>query len=68
MKKSSKVAQIFFDSNLTWEGAGITRGSIGSVEIGVRVGGVQVGRIGFRLSQAKRGYGENYDLEHKEKL
>ena len=44
------------------EGAGISRGGVRSVEVGVAVGGVVVQRIGFRLSQAKRGYGENYDL------
>ena len=51
------------------EGAGVSRGGVGSVEVGVggvamgvSVGGVEVQGIGFRLSQAKRGYGENYDL------
>ena len=48
-----------------WEGAGISRGGIGPVEVGVAVGGVVVQRIGFRLSQAKRGYGENYDLNRE---
>jgi hypothetical protein len=45
-----------------WERAGISRGGVRPVEVGVAVGGVVVQRIGFRLSQAKRGYGENYDL------
>ena len=51
------------------EGAGVSRGGVGSVEVGVggvamgvSVGGVEVQGIGFRLSQAERGYGENYDL------
>ena len=35
--------------------------------MGVPIGGVQVQRIGFRLGQAKRGNGENYDL-FKQKL
>ena len=47
------------------EGAGISRGSVRPVEVGVAVGGVVVQRIGFRLSQAKRGYGENYDLNRE---
>ena len=47
------------------EGAGISRGGIRPVEVGVAVGGVVVQRIGFRLSQAERGYGENYDLNNK---
>ena len=50
---------------VAWEGAGISRGGIGPVEVGVAVGGVVVQRIGFRLSQAKRGYGENYDLNRE---
>ena len=33
--------------------------------MGVPIGGVVVQRIGFRLSQAKRGYGENYDLNRE---
>ena len=49
-----------------WEGAGISRGGIRPVEVGVAVGGVVVQRICFRLSQAKRGYGENYDLNKRE--
>ena len=51
------------------EGAGISRGGVGPVEVGgvgiamgVPIGGVEVQRIGFRLGQAKRGDGENYDL------
>ena len=51
-----------------WEGAGISRGGVRPVEVGVAVGGVVVQRIGFRLSQAKRGYGENYDLNRREML
>ena len=47
------------------EGAGISRGGVRPVEVGVAVGGVVVQRIGFRLSQAKRGYGENYDLNRE---
>ena len=34
-------------------------GVVRSVEVGVTVGGVVVQRICFRLSQDKRGYGEN---------
>ena len=41
-------------------------GIVGAVVVGgvpsVAVGGVVVQRVGFRLSQAERGYGENYDL------
>ena len=52
------------------EGSGVSRGEVGAIEVamtigttmGVPIGGVVVQRIGFRLSQAKRGYGENYDL------
>ena len=58
-----------------WEGAGISRGGVGPVVVGgvgiamgVPIGGVVVQRIGFRLSQAKRGYGENYDLNRREML
>ena len=54
------------------EGAGISRGGVGPVVVGgvgiamgVPVGGVVVQRIGFRLSQAERGYGENYDLNRE---
>merc|ERR1719420_1652113 len=32
-----------------------------SVEVWVTIGSIVVQRIGFRLSQAERGYGENYD-------
>ena len=32
------------------------------IAMGVPIGGVVVQRIGFRLGQAKRGNGENYDL------
>ena len=35
------------------------------IAMGVPIGGVVVQRIGFRLSQAKRGNGENYDLFEK---
>jgi hypothetical protein len=51
-----------------WERAGISRGGVRPVEVGVAVGGVVVQRIGFRLSQAKRGYGENYDLNRRAML
>ena len=53
------------------EGCGVARGKVGAVGVvamaigiamGVPVGGVVVQRIGFRLGQAKRGDGENYDL------
>ena len=54
------------------EGAGISRGGVGPVVVGgvgiamgVPIGGVVVQRIGFRLSQAERGYGENYDLNRE---
>ena len=48
---------------VTREGAGIARCKVRSVCIGVgMIGGIVVQRIGFRLSQAERGYGENYDL------
>ena len=45
------------------EGTSIARG-VCMVGVGV-VRGVQVGGVGFRLSQAERGYGENYDLAGK---
>merc|ERR1712117_532248 len=45
------------------EGTSVARG-VCMVGVGV-VRGVQVGRVGFRLSQAERGYGENYDLKIK---
>ena len=35
-----------------------------SVEVWVTIGSIVVQGIGFRLSQAERGYGENYDLEN----
>ena len=41
----------------------IAGGVVRSVEVGVAVGGVVVQRICFRLSQDKRGYGENSDLK-----
>jgi hypothetical protein len=47
---------------VTRERAGITRCKVWSVCEGVCVGSIVVQRIGFRLSQAERGYGENYDL------
>ena len=57
---------------MSGEGAGISRGGVGPVVVGgvgiamgVPVGGVVVQRIGFRLSQAERGYGENYDLNRE---
>merc|ERR1719389_35388 len=47
------------------QGTGVARGIVGAVVVGgvpsVAVGGVVVQRVGFRLSQAERGYGENYD-------
>jgi len=43
------------------ERAGITRCKVWSVGIRVCKRGIVVQGIGFRLSQAKRGYGENYD-------
>ena len=45
--------------------ASIARCKVWSVCIGVCVWGIVVQRIGFRLSQAERGYGENYDLKKK---
>ena len=57
---------------MSGEGAGISRGGVEPVVVGgvgvamgVPVGGVVVQRIGFRLSQAERGYGENYDLNRE---
>ena len=48
---------------VTREGASIARCIVRSVCVGVgMIGGIVVQRIGFRLSQAERGYGENYDL------
>ena len=46
------------------ERAGITRCKVWSVGIRVCKRGIVVQGIGFRLSQAKRGYGENYDLKN----
>ena len=43
----------------------IAGGVVRSVEVGVAVGGVVVQRICFRLSQDKRGYGENSDLKRE---
>ena len=45
------------------EGSSIPGGVVRSVEVGIAVGGVVVQRICFRLSQDKRGYGENSDLK-----
>merc|ERR1719270_486954 len=46
----------------SWKFTSVTRCICRSIEIWVCVGGVRgVQRIGFRLSQAERGYGENYD-------
>ena len=45
------------------KGTSIARCSIRSGQVGVR--SIVVQGIGFRLSQAERGYGENYDLETK---
>ena len=55
------------------EGSGVARGKVGAgvvamtigIAMGVPIGGVVVQRIGFRLGQAKRGYGENYDLNRE---
>ena len=50
------------------QGSSISSGSIGVVDIGVvvaisiTIGSIVVQGVGFRLSQAERGYGENYDL------
>ena len=43
----------------SWERPSVAGGVVRSVEVGVAVGGVVVQRICFRLSQDKRGYGEN---------
>ena len=45
------------------EGSSIPGGVVRSVEVWVAVRGVVVQRICFRLSQDKRGYGENSDLK-----
>ena len=47
------------------ERSSVSRGIVRSVEVGVAVGGVVVQRICFRLSQDKRGYGENSDLKRE---
>ena len=47
----------------TGERPSVPGGVVRSVEVGVAVGGVVVQRICFRLSQDKRGYGENSDLK-----
>ena len=48
------------------QGARVSAGGVRSVEVGVvAVRGVEVQGVGFRLSQAERGYGENYDLRTK---
>ena len=41
------------------ERSSVSRGIVRSVEVGVAVGGVVVQRICFRLSQDKRGHGDN---------
>merc|ERR1719412_1366685 len=45
----------------TRERTSIARCSNWSVEVWVTIGSIVVQGIGFRLSQAERGYGENYD-------
>ena len=45
------------------ERTSIARCRVWSVQVGVAIRGIVVQGIGFRLSQAERGYGENYDLE-----
>merc|ERR1712025_1487422 len=45
----------------TRERTSIARCGIWSVEVWVTIGSIVVQGIGFRLSQAERGYGENYD-------
>ena len=47
--------------------ASIARCIVRSVKVGVGIRSIVVKRVGFRLSQAERGYGENYDL-NKENL
>ena len=48
----------------SWAGPpGVVGGVVGGVG-----GGVEEGWIGFRLGQAKRGDGENYDLKFKDKI
>merc|ERR1712018_516227 len=45
----------------TRERTSIARYGIWSVQVWVTIGSIVVQGIGFRLSQAERGYGENYD-------
>jgi len=49
----------------TVESSGVSRCIVGSVVVGVgssiTIGSIVVQGVGFRLSQAERGYGENYD-------
>merc|ERR1719367_1940594 len=45
----------------TRERTSIARCGIWSVQVWVPIGSIVVQGIGFRLSQAERGYGENYD-------
>merc|ERR1711902_258301 len=45
----------------TRERTSIARCGIWSVQVWVTIGSIVVQGIGFRLSQAERGYGENYD-------
>ena len=47
---------------VTRERASISRCKVRPVCVRIGMWGIVVQRIGFRLSQAKRGYGENYDL------
>ena len=42
----------------------IARCIVWSVQASIAIGSIVVQGIGFRLSQAERGYGENYDLEN----
>ena len=52
----------------TVESSGVSRCIVGSVVVGVggsiTIGSIVVQGVGFRLSQAERGYGENYDLKN----
>merc|ERR1719266_3233501 len=45
----------------TRERTSIARCIVWSVEASIAIGSIVVQGIGFRLSQAERGYGENYD-------
>merc|ERR1719245_2571834 len=45
----------------TRERTSIARCIVWSVEISIAIRSIEVQGIGFRLSQAERGYGENYD-------